>query len=65
MLTINPVITTREKEVMDLLARGKTYGQIADAMEITSETVKKHLKNIYRKVGAGNKIEALNKLKYL
>lgn len=61
----HPAITAREKEVLQFLAEGMTYGQIAGKLDITAETVKKHLKNIYRKLGAGNKIEALNKLKYL
>jgi DNA-binding CsgD family transcriptional regulator len=59
------LITAREKEVLRQLAKGMTYGKMALQLGITPETVKKHLKNIYRKLKVSNKIEALNKLKSL
>ena len=59
------VITPREKEVMHLLAKGMTYNKMAGQLCVTSETVKKHLKNIYRKLRVQNKIEALQKVKLL
>ena len=59
------LITSREKEVLSLLAKGMTYSRMALQLGITTETIKKHLKNIYRKLKVGNKIEALNKLKTL
>jgi len=36
---------------------------MAELLGVTSETVKKHLKNIYRKLKVNNKIAALNMLK--
>lgn len=59
------LITPREKDVLHLLAKGHTYREIAMQLDITTETVKKHLKNIYRKLKVGNKIGALNKLREL
>jgi len=56
-------ITPREKEVLQLLAKGLTYNEMAELLGVTSETVKKHLKNIYRKLKVNNKIAALNMLK--
>lgn len=56
------LITQREKEVLQLLSKGFTYKEIALQLQIGSETVKKHLKNIYRKLKVQNKIEALNKI---
>ena len=58
-------LTPREKEVLRQLAQGITYRQIALQLGITAETVKKHLKNIYRKLNVSNKISALQKIKYL
>lgn len=59
------LITPREKEVLHLLARGMTYREMSVQLGITTETVKKHLKNIYRKLKVKNKIAALNRLKVL
>jgi DNA-binding CsgD family transcriptional regulator len=50
---------------MKLLAGGLTYEKIAVQMEVSHETVKMHLKNIYRKLEVQNKIEALQKVKLL
>ena len=58
-------ITAREKEVLQLLAKGQTYQEMAFHLGVTMETVKKHLKNIYRKLKVSNKIGALNKVKGL
>jgi|GEM_PF-970626 len=54
-----PVLTNREKEILHLIAIGKTRKNIAAELCIQEDTVKKHLNNIYRKVGAKNKIEAV------
>lgn len=57
------LLSMREKEVLDLIAKGLLYKEIANRMGVTHETVKKHLKNIYQKLHVQNKIEALNKYK--
>ena len=59
------LLTVREMEVMALLAKGLTYGGIAGQLEVSQETVKMHLKNIYRKLHVQNKIEALQKVKLI
>jgi two-component system, NarL family, response regulator LiaR len=59
------LLTEREKEVMHLLAKGLTYQKIAGQLQVGHETVKMHLKNIYRKLNAQNKIEALQKVKLI
>jgi len=59
------LLTVREREVLQLLSTGLTYEKIAEQLEISHETVKMHLKNIYRKLKAQNKIEALQKVKLL
>ena len=57
------LLSTREKEVLELLAKGLLYKEIAEKLGVTHETVKKHLKNIYQKLHVQNKIEALNKFR--
>ena len=57
------MLTKREKEVLALVAKGLTRHEIANKLFISSETVKKHSQNIYKKLKAKNKIEALNKMK--
>ena len=61
----NSILSTREKEVLELLSKGLLYKEIAEELGITHETVKKHLKNIYQKLHVQNKIEALNKFRHL
>ena len=58
-------VTPREREVLQLLSTGLTYRQISEEMEVSHETVKKHIKNIYRKLKVQNKVEALNKVRLL
>ena len=43
-------LTDREREVFDLLARGMTNKEIADSLVITTNTVKRHLKAIFKKL---------------
>jgi DNA-binding CsgD family transcriptional regulator len=42
------LLTVREREVLQLLSTGLTYEKIAEQLAISHETVKMHLKNIYR-----------------
>jgi DNA-binding CsgD family transcriptional regulator len=65
MKDVMHLLTQREKEVVQLLSLGLTYEQIAGKIEVSHETVKMHLKNIYRKLKVQNKIEALHKVKLL
>ena len=58
---MNPVITCREREVLQFVSEGLQYKEIADKLYISAETVKKHIKNIYFKLDAHNKVQALNK----
>jgi NarL family two-component system response regulator LiaR len=62
---VHSVLSQREKEVLELLSKGLLYKEIAQQLGVGSETVKKHLKNIYQKLHVQNKIEALNKFKLL
>jgi NarL family two-component system response regulator LiaR len=59
------VLSSREREVLELLSKGLLYKEIAEKLGVSHETVKKHLKNIYQKLHVQNKIEALNKFRLL
>jgi len=58
-------LTPKEKQVLFLLSKGFTYKKISEPLKVSPETIKKHLKNIYKKLKAKNKIEALTKVKLL
>jgi DNA-binding CsgD family transcriptional regulator len=54
-------LTARESEVLRAIAAGKTNVQIATSLFVTEGTVKSHVKHILRKLGAGNRTEAVAK----
>jgi len=43
-------LTSREADVLQLLARGCTYSQIGDRLGVSLHTVESHVKNVYRKL---------------
>ena len=45
--------------MLELLAAGLTNREIAEKLIISPETVKKHTRNIYRKLGASNRTQAV------
>jgi DNA-binding NarL/FixJ family response regulator len=51
-------LTSRELEVLQLVASGATNGEIARKLWVTEQTVKFHLSNVYRKLDVGNRTEA-------
>jgi DNA-binding CsgD family transcriptional regulator len=51
-------LTRRELEVLQLVSSGMTNRAVARALWVTSETVKFHLSNVYRKLGVSNRVEA-------
>jgi DNA-binding NarL/FixJ family response regulator len=52
-------LSAREVEVLEHAARGFTVGQIARRLELSPRTVETHLGNAYRKLGVGNRVQAL------
>ncbi len=54
-------LSTRENEVLQWLSKGFSYKEIAAKLFISIETVRTHIRNIYEKLHAGNKGEALRK----
>jgi DNA-binding NarL/FixJ family response regulator len=56
------LLTAREKEVLELLAKGLLYKEIADKLSIGFGTVRQHLYRVYEKLHVQNKTEAINKV---
>ena len=52
-------LSAREIEVLEHAARGFTVGQVARRLELSPRTVETHLGNAYRKLGVGNRVQAL------
>ena len=58
-------LTTRELEVLRLIAGGLRNQEIANTLSISAATVKRHIANAYGKLGAGHRTEALARAKEL
>lgn len=54
-------ITPREAEILHLLSKGKSYKEISEILFISIRTLKWHVFNIYKKLQADNRTEALNR----
>ena len=54
-------LTDREKDVLQWVSKGFSYKEVAQKLFISVETVRTHVRNIYEKLQAGNKIDALRK----
>ncbi len=54
-------LSSREKEVLELLSKGYLYKEIGDKLNITTGTVRQHIHRIYEKLHVQNRTEALNK----
>ena len=52
-------LTPRELEVVSCAAFGMTQGEIAVKLSISPKTAKKHIENIYRKVGVNNRLSLM------
>jgi DNA-binding CsgD family transcriptional regulator len=58
-------LSEREREVLGLLASGKTNREVAAELYVSPGTVKAHVASIYRKLGAHNRAEMLKKARTL
>lgn len=56
-------LTSRELEILQLLARGYTNQKIADKLYVSINTIKTHVSNLFDKLGARNRIDALVRAK--
>ncbi len=55
-------LTAREQEILNHLAKGFRYKEIATKMFISIETVRTHIRNIYEKLQVSSRTDALNKV---
>ena len=57
--TPEPLLTQRERDVLERLARGYSYRETAQQLGISANTVAHHIKNIYPKLAVGSRGEAV------
>ena len=53
------LLTSREKEIVKLVEEGLTYKEISEQLSISTHTVHTHIKNIYEKLQAKNRHDAI------
>jgi DNA-binding NarL/FixJ family response regulator len=52
-------LTPRQAEVLELLERGRSTTQIADELHVSTETVRNHIRHLFRAIGAHSRLEAV------
>jgi DNA-binding NarL/FixJ family response regulator len=58
----NASLTPREQEVLNLMAEGLLYKEAADRLGLSVDTIRAHLRNIYKKLRVRNRTEAILKV---
>jgi len=58
-------LTSRELEVLEMLAAGRSNQAIASRLVVTLDTVKKHVSHLLGKLGAANRTEAVARARQL
>jgi DNA-binding NarL/FixJ family response regulator len=56
---VAPELSGKEREVLDLIARGFSYAEIARLQEVTVHTIQSHIKNLYSKLSVHSRSEAV------
>jgi DNA-binding NarL/FixJ family response regulator len=56
-----PELSDREREVLELLARGMPNSQIARKLVVSPETVRNHVSNIFTKLQVNDRAEAIKR----
>lgn len=54
-----PELTSREREILSLIAQGQDNGRIARSLELSEKTVRNHITNIFSKLQVGSRAEAV------
>jgi len=55
----NSPLTNREHEVLKLISKGYSYDEIAESLELSTNTIRAHIRNIYRKLAVRSRSEAI------
>ena len=54
-----PQLTPRQAEILRLLEQGRSTKQIAQELHVTTETVRNHIRNLFRALGVHSRLEAV------
>jgi PAS domain S-box-containing protein len=54
-----PQLTDRQREILDLIASGQTTSEIAKNLTLSTETVRNHLRGVFRELHAHTRLEAI------
>jgi DNA-binding CsgD family transcriptional regulator len=57
-------LTRREREVLTLIAAGRTNREMAESLVVSPETVKTHVRHVLNKFGVARKVEICALIKY-
>ncbi|MBG9736779.1 hypothetical protein ABD86_24425 [Paenibacillus alvei] len=53
-------MTEREKQVLQYLAQGMKYREIAQTLYLAEGTIRNHISNLYAKIGVNDRLSAVN-----
>ena len=56
------ILTTREREILQMLLEGRTTRRMAENLDVSPRTVKFHVSNLLRKLGAGSRLSLMAKI---
>jgi DNA-binding CsgD family transcriptional regulator len=59
------MLTEREIEILNLIARGFSTSEVAALIQLSPHTVVSHIKKVYRKLRVNSRVEALYEAKLL
>jgi DNA-binding NarL/FixJ family response regulator len=56
-------LSPKETEILESLARGNSYKMISNELKLSIDTVRTHIRSIYKKLQVNSALEAINKIK--
>jgi DNA-binding CsgD family transcriptional regulator len=54
-----PQLTPRQREILDLIAAGLSTAEVASELTLSPETVRNHLRSVFRELRAHTRVEAI------
>jgi PAS domain S-box-containing protein len=55
----DPRLTSRQRQILELVASGLSTAEVAKELTLSSETVRNHLRSVFRELGVHNRVEAI------